>query len=377
MPPMPELGGGIALNRTRGVASIYDLPSVLTVSSGRAAFYLALKEHGVSAGDEVLVPAYHCPSFIEPAEFIGATLIFYDITETLDIDISDIHKKISTNSKAILIPHFFNVRQNIKKLKEQCGLTKQVAIIEDCAHAFFIDYNDVSEDMKGDYVIGSLTKFFPVYDGGVLASKNKLCIKLEKLTLKQELRSIYNLLHMAVRYNRLRWLSPVFKLIDALRPVRPEDIEEPLDLKAAPFEKHINDLEYLEPELLDKRASKITRYIISHSDFDAIANKRRENYCYIVEQLKSEPNIDLSLNRQELNSVPYMVLVRLKDPLNQHASLKELRLPVWRWDRLYVSKCKQAHMAACSIIQIPCHQQLRKDELSALVVGLKECLREG
>ncbi len=126
--------------------------------------------------------------------------------------------------------------------------------------------------------------------------------------------------------------------------------------------------------MLDKRASKITNYIIKHSDFDAIAIKRRENYQFILDQLSEEPNIDLSLNKLDSNAVPYMVLIRLSDPTTQHAALKAIGLPIWRWDRLYRSDCKRAYEYACSVIQIPCHQQLRKEELAALVSGVKRCL---
>ena len=185
MPVLPELGGGVALRRTRGVKSLLDLQSVYAVTSGRAAFYLALKAQEIGKGDEVLVPAYHCPSFIEPVEFVGATPIFFDITAELEIDLEDIKKKLTDKTKAILIPHFFGLRQDIKRLKQHCGLPDSVSIIEDCAHAFFLNYLDVANDMQGDYVIGSLIKFFPVYEGGVLASKNTFKLELEKQSFLQ------------------------------------------------------------------------------------------------------------------------------------------------------------------------------------------------
>ena len=374
MPVLPELGGGIKLKRTRGIRSLFDLNTVFSVTSGRAAFYLALRTQGIGKGDEVLVPAYHCPSFIEPVEYVGATPIFFDITKNLEIDVEDIKKKLTDRTKAILVPHFFGIRQNIKRLREQCSLKDNVSIVEDCAHDFFLDYQNIPNDMQGDYVIGSLIKFFPVYEGGVLASKKPFNVELKKQTLMQEFKSLYNLLHMAVRYGRLRWIAPFFNMIDILRTPKSDDIEVPLNLEEAPYEKLENEIEHLDVDLLDKHASKITNYIIKHSDFDAIAIKRRENYQFVLEQLSVEPSIDLSLNKLDSDVIPYMVLVRLSKPMPQHAALKEMGLPIWRWDRLYNSDCKRAYEYACSVIQIPCHQQLRKEELTALVDGVKKCI---
>ena len=117
MPVLPVLGGRLSLYRKCRRASILDHRKVYKVTSGGAAIYLALKSLGVQAGDEVLIPSYHCPAMVEPVINIGAKPVFYFITEDIGLDYADIKRKISKNTKAILVPHFFGIRQNLGELK--------------------------------------------------------------------------------------------------------------------------------------------------------------------------------------------------------------------------------------------------------------------
>ena len=253
-----------------------------------------------------------------------------------------------------------------------CDLSSQVGVIEDCAHGFFAVDSD--DDVRGDYVIGSLTKFFPVYDGGVIASNEDFQLSLEPLSFGRELKSIYNVLHIAVRYGRLKWLGWIFSLVALIRSSRSNDED---DDSSENEKDEVNRISFEKYEKqVCKPASKICNYIVENSNFEQIVFKRKENYRYILDGLKNESNIELGLNCINDEFIPYMVVGRLLYPDLHHPALIKKGLPIWRWEHIYLSDCKIAKEYSKSIIQIPCHHQLSKAELSAIVSGIKQCLKE-
>lgn len=370
IPALPVLGENISFFKPDNSSSILDYPYVSFVTSGESAIYHALKTHGVKKNDQVLIPSYHCPSMVEPVINLGAKPVFYAITPSIDIDIDSIKNNINQSTVAIIVPHFFGVRSDIRGLKEACLLPKSICIIEDCAHAFFSYSKDAID--HGNYIVGSLTKFFPTHDGGVLATTVDQFVQSESLSFKQELKAAYNAIHDAVRFGRFKSIAWVFSLVGYLRGNENQDSDDEYK------HSNLNSVKYDENyhKQMDLSASKACKYIVAHVDYSVVANKRRENYQYILKELASQQNIDLSLNNLDRDFIPYMVIVRLLDPENQHAKLISNRLPIWRWEHIYRSSCEISKEYSKSIIQIPCHQQLTKAELVSMVRSIKQCLRE-
>ena len=369
MPAKPVFGGGIALKRNRDVASILDNKNICLVSSGYAAILLALKEENISHGDEVLIPAYHCTDLVEPILDMQATPVFYEVNEDVTINIEDIGKQVTVNTKAILVPHFFGVMQNISQMRQSNELLSNMCVIEDYAHAFFLQAP--LEYMEGNYIVGSLTKFFPTFDGGVLIARKAIKNTPISLSAIQELKSLYNVMHLATQYGRLKWIAWLFGLMSYLREQSSESENE------SPANHADAQLSHLDNQNIEIfAASKVSNYIIDHSDFRKIVEKRKQNYSYLLNQLKDEKNLDLSFNCRDSDFIPYMVVAKLKQAEKHHPLLIRKNLPIWRWEHIYPSQYDIAKEHSKSIIQIPCHQQLSTEELSALVSDIKECIKE-
>ncbi len=363
LPALPVAGGGVSFSSNHEISSILDNERLCFVSSGSVAIALALKEQNISKGDEVLVPAYHCPTMIEPIIGVAATPVFYEINKDLSIDVEDVKSKISDKTKAILVPHLFGVKQNIKQLRQSSELLSKVCVIEDCAHAFF--QQEQFNLVEGDYMIGSLTKFFPTHDGGVLVAKKEIKNVPTSLSITQEIKSLYNIFHVAVQYGRFKWLAWLFALMSLLRNRGSED-----DLEVAR-----SDTDAAACSEIDVyAASKSCGFVIDHANFKRIVEKRRQNYFYILDSLKNVKDLDLSLNCTESDFIPYMVIGVLQQPALHHPLLINKKLPIWRWEHLFSSQCQNANAYSKSLIQIPCHQQLSSKELLTMVDGIKECL---
>ena len=111
------------------------------LNSCTAALDMALKLLDVNHGDEVIVPTMTFVSTAHAVAYNLATPIFADCDEhTLNIDIDDVARKISSRTKAIIVVHYGGRPVDLDRLKRVAG---DIPIIEDCAHAAGSRYKGV------------------------------------------------------------------------------------------------------------------------------------------------------------------------------------------------------------------------------------------
>ena len=80
----------------------------ISCSSGTSALHLSLAASGIKKGDEVLVSSLTNMATFFAVMYCGARPIPVDIKiDTYNIDTSDLEKKITSKTKAILIVHLF------------------------------------------------------------------------------------------------------------------------------------------------------------------------------------------------------------------------------------------------------------------------------
>jgi perosamine synthetase len=153
------------------------LPSA-AVSSGTAAIHLALVIVGISKRDEVIVPSYTCPSVAMPILYLKATSVFADVDNNFNLSPIDVEKKLTSKTKAIILPHMFGYPAEIKEIKELCD-AHGLSLIEDCAQAIGAKYNNELVGKFGDISVFSFnaTKLITSIQGGMVSSNNPDLIK--------------------------------------------------------------------------------------------------------------------------------------------------------------------------------------------------------
>ena len=126
----------------------------IAVSSGTAAIHLALAALGVGPGDEVLVPAYTFTSSATAILMQNAIPVFVDVDPlTYNISIEDAERKVTENTKAIIVVHLFGLPADMDKIMKFAN-EHDLYIVEDCAQAHGAKY-------KGKFVgsIGHIGTF--------------------------------------------------------------------------------------------------------------------------------------------------------------------------------------------------------------------------
>jgi dTDP-4-amino-4,6-dideoxygalactose transaminase len=142
----------------------------VAVSSGTAALHLTLLAMGIGREDEVIIPSYVCTALLHAVQYVGARPVLAEIDpKNYNIDPDDVQKRITTRTKAVVVPHMFGLAANLDKL-----LNLDVPLIEDCAQAVGGTYHQRPLGTFGDASIFSFyaTKMMATGEGGMAASNS-------------------------------------------------------------------------------------------------------------------------------------------------------------------------------------------------------------
>ncbi|WP_086665421.1 DegT/DnrJ/EryC1/StrS family aminotransferase [Lentzea kentuckyensis] len=115
-------------------AQYNDIAHGVSCSSGTAALTLALRALGVGPGDEVIVPEFTMIATAWAVTYTGATPVFVDCGDDLNIDVARIEEKITSRTKVIMPVHVYGRRCDmdaIMALAHDHGLR----VVEDSAEA--------------------------------------------------------------------------------------------------------------------------------------------------------------------------------------------------------------------------------------------------
>lgn len=144
--------------------------SKIFFSHARVALKYGLKCFSLSSKDIVLVPDFICDVILNPLQDSNIKYSFYTLNDDLTPDWSSVKSQLSTNTKAILMVHYFGHPQNIDDFESFCK-EHNLLLIEDNAHGFGGLFNGKELGTFGDISISSPRKNLSILSGGVLTVK--------------------------------------------------------------------------------------------------------------------------------------------------------------------------------------------------------------
>jgi dTDP-4-amino-4,6-dideoxygalactose transaminase len=155
----------------------------LAVNSGRSALYLVLKGLGITYGDEVIVQALTCVAVPNSIIWNGAKPVYVDVGGDFNIDPKDLDKKITSNTRAIIVQNSFGIPANYDAIKKIIHKKKRkIIIVEDCALSLGAKYKGKKVGTIGDISFFSFgrDKVISSVFGGMILCKNKKIIDIVK-----------------------------------------------------------------------------------------------------------------------------------------------------------------------------------------------------
>jgi perosamine synthetase len=260
----------------------WDARRVYYTHKGRCGLGLLCSHWNLTAGDEILVPAYNCGSEIDPFLQYNLKVIYYRVDTKAEIDYSNIRQQVTGRTKVIYITHYFGWPQKIQDLSEYCRKNK-IYLIEDCALSLFSNPVDLPIGILGDAAIYSFPKTLPVPDGGALTILQDSLAGMP--AQKPPIGEIYNEFLPLIKRTALRFCDKI-----GLYPYLPNRLIQSrrcsTDSTTPAGFPEIPQSYYYDRNIQDMTASAMTRYIVKHTCLDAVVRQRRTNYTLLYEAIK-------------------------------------------------------------------------------------------
>lgn len=342
---------------------------------GRYALGAAYRLASLDRLGALLAPSYHCVTMLDPALALGAEIHLYPLHADLSPDLVALDRlftRIQKPVKALLATHYFGITQNFSGLREWC-VEREIALIEDCSHVLFTErFRAAGSGIDGHYVVSSPYKFFPCTDGGLLyAADAQLLDKVETNppSLIEELRSIMRIIERRqckeLSASDIAAITSQLALISAKQGAAGNDEMVERSAPSALFSD----------ASVAKASLRSSRFVVDHSVVDENIRRRRENYDRWVQSTASVPNCHALFAALPADCVPYMFPLHIERPATHFHWLKQLRVPVWRWDEMAASGCGIARDYRLHLLHLPCHQALTDNQMDWMTSALDKTLR--
>lgn len=163
-----------------GLEKYLGVKHVIPCANGTDALQIAMMALGLKPGDEVITADFTYVATAEVIGLLGLTPVLVDVRpDTFELDASEVEKKITTRTKAIVPVHLFGQCANMENL---LAIAKKynLFLIEDTAQAIGADYRFSDGHTAKAGTIGDVgcTSFFPSKnlgcygDGGAMYTNN-------------------------------------------------------------------------------------------------------------------------------------------------------------------------------------------------------------
>jgi dTDP-4-amino-4,6-dideoxygalactose transaminase len=355
-----------------------DAPVAVLTTSGRAAIALAIRELGIGAGHEVIIPAYHCLALSAPIQAAGAEVISYNMTPQLGFDVEEVRRRMTPRTRCIVVAHFFGFPESTEGVRALCDSTG-VALLEDCAHLFHSSGGPDIPGRHGDFVVGSLMKFFPVYDGGCVTSYRRGFREepvLRANGLIYQLKALLCVVERSAQWSGSRSLRSLTRTVGLFtswfKRSNPAMARAIADGSPAATQGSVE----FEEMWVNTKPSLVSRLIFRFADYERSIHLRRTHYETYARELGSLAGGRPFRADLPAGVVPYVFPFLLADP-GMFLELRAAGVPMYRWEDVDDSTCAVSREYRYRLVQFPCHQALDASQVMDLIGTIRGVIQPG
>ncbi|MDH3232370.1 MAG: DegT/DnrJ/EryC1/StrS family aminotransferase [Alphaproteobacteria bacterium] len=268
----------------------FDAPNLSVWHSGQTAIWQGIRALGLKPADRVLVPAYCCGSEVDALLKADLRLDYFRVRPDLSPDFDHLEKLCREPARALLVIHYFGLSQPMDELLAFAG-ERGLLLIEDNAHGLYSnDQNGRPLGSLGDIGVFSFTKTLPVPDGGALVLRSPTAHMMDTTpATRPPLGPTVGSFTDLVRRSALQWFPAGASVARrAKRLVRPSGPDQNADAGPPNRAPVSADIEYylLDTDKASRRMSWLGRFILRHTDHDAVREARRRNFAFIAGQFE-------------------------------------------------------------------------------------------
>lgn len=158
-----------------GFAKFVNTKYAVSTTNGTTALHLALLALGITEKDEVIVPSFSFIASANAIAYMRAKSVFVEVNKNdFGINISDLEKKITKKTKAIIAVHLYGQICDMDPILKIAKKHK-IAVVEDVAEAHGATYKGKIAGSMGDISCFSLfgNKILTTGEGGMCCTNNK------------------------------------------------------------------------------------------------------------------------------------------------------------------------------------------------------------
>lgn len=346
----------------------------------RNAIYNGLKSLGISTGDTILVPSYHCAVVVEPILSCGARVRFYDIRRDGLLNFDDLYAKIDERTRAVVAIHYFGFPQPIRKLQQLCR-AHDLYLIEDCAHVLRGEAEGSELGTFGDISVFSWRKLLPLYDGGHLILNNpglRADIALDNHSFVTSLKAVKNIFEKVINDSEIEVLKSIQQIF-----LLPWILTRRLLATKGGEQKSLGIGNYgldFNPALAHLRMTAASKFLLQKLEIKDIIESRRRNYLSLLERIKSLPGIAPLFPHLPEGVCPWVFPLLIDGRDNLHHELRANGIPAVTWGgvihpSLQVQEFPDADYLYRRLIMLPIHQSMDEPALKTMAETLGRVLQ--
>jgi dTDP-4-amino-4,6-dideoxygalactose transaminase len=309
---------------------------------------------------------------VTPIFAAGAIPVFYPIGSTGSPSRAWLEQRGKPHARAMLVTHYFGIPQAMAGIREFCDQNR-VALIEDCAHAFFGVSEGRALGQWGDVAIASLTKFFPVPEGGLIVSND---VPVEQLQLSprpwmDELRAIADAIQLGAEHGQLRGFNTVLQALFGAKAL----LGSKAPMGRQPQEA-LARTDMADELMKATEPAAAALWISRHVHRGRIAACRRRNYARLARRLSELRGAYPLVRELPPGAVPYVFPLYVYRAEDVYQPLRRTGIPIFRWDQLWPDtptlEGDQGLAWSRHVFQLGCHQDLTEDDIDRIASTVRQ-----
>lgn len=339
----------------------------------RVAIDRAVRLLGLAPGDEVLAPAYHCGSELDPLLAAGLAVRLVPVSPLGWMDPDAVAARIGPRTRAVYVIHLFGwTDPGLGALRALCD-AHGLSLIEDCALSL-LSGSAPAEGRTGDVAVFSFHKHLPVSFGAALVANRP--VAPEALAFRRPPPRAA-LLRGVMRAGA----GSLPGLIAARRARRLRD--DAAEAGAEPQVPALMPASYrFDPDLADRGMSRLTRALLDRCDPFAAREARRRNWLRLAAATAGLDGIAPLHGVLPPDVSPTGLALRVPDraAVMRALALRGVEATAW-WagahPALDMAGCAQAVALKAEVMVLPIHQQLGAAAIDRIATSLHAAMAEG